>query len=118
MMKGKKYFAMIGLIAGGLNGLFGAGGGVMVVPLLEHAGIEARKSHATSIAIIASLSLVSCAFYFLKQSVPFEDAWGYLPFGLIGAIVGAMLLKRIPNRLLKRIFGAVMIISAVRLLLK
>lgn len=60
----KHFFCLTGAIAGLLNGLFGAGGGVAVVPLLEHAGIDTKKSHATSIAIIAPLSLISSLLYF------------------------------------------------------
>ncbi len=118
MKKKKWYFALLGLIAGVLNGLFGAGGGVLVVPMLELADIEAKKAHATSIAIIASLSLISCFFYYFQGSLPFKEAFYYLPLGLIGALVGALLLKKIPNRFLKRLFGLVMIISAGRLLIK
>lgn len=117
-MKQKTHFILTGAAAGLLNGLFGAGGGVAVVPLLEHAGIEARKSHATSIAIIASLSVVSTVFYFIHGSFDVVQALPYLPFGLAGAVVGAKLLPKIPNKLLKRIFGGVMVLSAVRLLLR
>lgn len=118
MNKKTLYFSLLGLVAGVLNGLFGAGGGVVVVPLLERAEIQPRKAHATSIAIIASLSIVSCIFYYFQGSLPFPQAFSYLPFGIIGAIVGAFLLKRMPNSLLKRLFGVVMIISAGRILLK
>jgi uncharacterized protein len=117
-LKQKTHFIVTGAVAGLLNGLFGAGGGVAVVPLLEHAGIEARKSHATSIAIIAALSVVSAAFYLFNGKFDFWQALPYLPFGLVGAVVGAKLLPKIPNKLLKRIFGGVMILSAIRLLLR
>ena len=44
-----KSYAPIGFAAGILNGLFGAGGGIIVVPLLEHTGIEAKKAHAAGL---------------------------------------------------------------------
>lgn len=113
-MKKKGSYIATGLLAGLLNGLFGSGGGVAVVPLLEHAGVTAKKAHATSIAIIASLSLVSSLVYFQNGSIDFMSALAYLPYGIAGALLGAWLLKKIPTKLLKRLFGAVMIVAAIR----
>ena len=114
----KHFFCLTGAIAGLLNGLFGAGGGVAVVPLLEHAGIDTKKSHATSIAIIAPLSLVSSLLYFQNGSIDFSLAWSYLPYGFAGDLAGSLFMKKIPTGILKRCFGAVMVISAIRLFLK
>ena len=50
---------IIGLASGLLNGFFGAGGGIMAVPLLQKAGVPTEKSHATSIAVILPLTPVS-----------------------------------------------------------
>ncbi len=117
-MKGTRQYAPIGFAAGILNGLFGAGGGIIVVPLLEHTGIEAKKAHATSIAIILALSIVSSVFYYIQGKLVFGEIIWYLPTGLLGAILGAFLLKKISNHLLRRIFGGMMVLSAVRLLIK
>jgi len=106
----------IGLIAGLFNGLFGAGGGVAAVPLLERAGVEAKKSHATSVALIFMLSLVSAGMYALKGKLDVTTAFMFIPGGLAGAFVGAFLLKKIPNSLLRRVSGIIMLISAVRML--
>lgn len=113
----KKSFSIaLGLICGALNGLFGSGGGTIAVPLLEKAGIRPKEAHATSIAMILVLSLVSTALYLAEGSIRFGAALPYLPGGLAGAIVGALLLKKIPNTLLRRIFGILMLASAVKLL--
>lgn len=114
----KWFFAMLGLTAGILNGLFGAGGGIVVVPLLEKADIEPQKAHATSICIILVLSIISTVVYWKNGNIPFVETLYYIPAGLIGAIAGAFLLKKISNDLLKRIFGIVIVISGIRLLLK
>lgn len=53
--KFKKYicYAMIGVTSGVLNGLFGAGGGCVVVPAMEKfLDMDEKKSHATAIAVI------------------------------------------------------------------
>ena len=63
-------FAVTGGLAGLCNGLFGAGGGLFLVPLLtQWAGLEQRKAFATSVAVILPLSLVSAAVYWLKGGV-------------------------------------------------
>lgn len=107
---------LLGLFSGILNGVFGAGGGLVVVPLLTKLGLEQKKSHATSVSVILPLSIISAALYF-KNGVSFEPKlfWLTAPAGLVGAIIGAALLKKINPLLIKRIFGVMIIISAVRI---
>ena len=109
------FYCLIGAAAGFLNGLFGAGGGTVVVPLLEMTGLESKKSHATSIAIILPLSVFSACVYLWGTSPHWGEALSYLPLGAAGAAAGAWLLKKIDNSLLRRIFGGVILASAARL---
>jgi hypothetical protein len=106
---------IIGLAAGLLNGLFGSGGGVVAVPLLERSNIEQRKCHATSVVLIFVLSLVSTVMYALKGRLDYHSALDFVPAGLVGAVIGATLLKKVPNTHLRRIFGVIILASAVRL---
>lgn len=109
---------ILGFICGALNGLFGSGGGTAAVPLLESTGLEAKKSHATSVALIFVFSLATTVVYLLNGSLDIGLAFEYIPYGILGAITGAFLLKKVPNSLLRRIFGAIVLISAIRLFLK
>ena len=104
MKKGKGYFYLLGAVAGVLNGLFGSGGGTVVVPMLQGADIESKKCHATSIAIILPLSFFSALFLMNGLDFSWGTAFSYL--------------KKIPNGLLRRIFGGIIIFSAVRLWMK
>ena len=110
-MKPTLKYALTGGITGLLNGIFGAGGGLLAVPMLKKSGLPAKKAHATSIAITLPLSLLSAILLF------FGGIRGDIAAaaGLPGAWLGSRLLKRIDPSLLKRIFGGVMILSAVRL---
>ena len=108
---------IIGVTAGLLNGLFGSGGGVAAVPLLERSKLEQRKCHATSVVLIFVLSLFSTAMYALKGNLDVMTAAEFIPAGLLGALVGATLLKKIRNNSLKRVFGAVILVCAVRMLM-
>ncbi|MCL2071390.1 MAG: sulfite exporter TauE/SafE family protein [Oscillospiraceae bacterium] len=112
-----KFKLLIGITAGILNGLFGSGGGVAAVPLLERGKLEQRKCHATSVVIIFVLSLFSAGMYALRGNLDVTAAAVFIPSGLIGAMIGAVLLKKIKNNSLKRVFGAVIIISAIRMLM-
>ena len=113
-LRGLKKFtpALIGTLCGMLNGLFGAGGGIAAVPLLKASGIPLKKAHATSLAVILPV------LYLANGTIRFSDAWPYLPGGLLGAILGALLMEKIPDKLLRKAFGAFMIYAAVRLLLR
>lgn len=117
MKKGKLYFGMLGAITGIANGLFGSGGGIIAVPMLQKAEIPIKKSHATSLALTLPLSAVSACFYAYKGNFNWSDALPLVPFGLVGAVIGGTFLKKISNIWLKRIFGLILIIAGGRMLL-
>ena len=89
-----------------------------VVPLLEWSGLESKKAHATSIAVILPLCVFSALFYLRGITPPWQEALWYLPLGIVGAILGAKFLQKVDNRLLRRIFGGIILASAVRLWLR
>jgi uncharacterized membrane protein YfcA len=114
--KGKLYFAIAGVIIGIINGLFGSGGGVAAVPALQNSGIAVKKAHATSLAVTLPLSIVSAVFYSVNSEFKWSDALILIPFGLAGAVIGGLLLKKLKNVWLKRIFGALLIVAGIRML--
>lgn len=109
---------IMGIVCGLLNGLFGSGGGVAAVPMLESSQLEPKKSHATSVAFIFLLSAATTISYYLSDKLDFSLTWQYMPYGIIGGIIGAILLNKLPNSLLRRIFGVVMIFAALRIFIK
>ena len=106
-----------GLLCGGLNGFFGSGGGVVAVPLFEHDGCTAQQAHATSVAFIFVLSLVTTLLYWMNNGLDFGTAWEYIPWGAGGAIAGALLLRKISSVWLHRIFGMLIIAASLRMLM-
>lgn len=109
---------ILGIISGFLNGLFGSGGGVAVVPLLENMNIEAKKSHATSIAIILPLTVISSVSYIFNGiKVNFYELLYLIPFGLVGAYIGCKLLNKIQNNVIQKIFAVIIIISGFRMVI-
>ena len=72
-MQAKTKYALSGTVAGLVNGLFGGGGGMVLVPLLSGwCGLEGKQAFATCVAAILPLSAVSAAVYLLRQ--PFDWA--------------------------------------------
>lgn len=116
MKKGKLYFSVLGAVTGLCNGLFGSGGGIVAVPMLKRGGVPTKNSHATSLALTLPLSVVSAFFYVKDNNFQWSNALLLIPFGLAGAFLGSMLMKKIPNTMLKRVFGVLMIISGGRML--
>lgn len=109
---------ILGFISGLLNGLFGSGGGLAAVPLIESQGIQPKKAHATSVALIFCLSIITAIVYFFNGFIDIKSTISYIPGGIAGAVAGTFLLKRINNSILRRIFGAIMIISSIRIFIK
>lgn len=116
----KKYGPWLsGAAAGIVNGLFGAGGGMVLLPLLSKTtDLEDKEVFANCVAIILPLSLVSAAVYllrggsFLMQSVP------YLIGGALGGVIAGLLFKKLKAKWLHRALGLFILWGGFRLLLR
>ena len=108
----------IGVVTGVLNGLFGSGGGTVAVPAMEKfLGIEDKKAHATAIAVILPLSMVSLVIYGRSISVDFKTVAAVSLGGVAGGYIGAVFLNKISGKWLHIIFGGFMIAAALRMIL-
>ena len=115
----KKLLASVGgFLAGALNGLLGAGGGMIVVPMLQKSGLKAQNAHATSVSIILPICLISALFYLTSGRVAWGDAAPYLLWGAVGSLIGAWILPRVKESFLRKLFGLLMIWAAVRMLMR
>ncbi len=117
MGKNKYKLAAIGIAAGLINGLFGSGGGTIVVPALVFLmKLEDYKAHATAIPIILPLSIISVTIYLLNNKISLKIALLVAIGGIGGSYVGAKLLNKIPVKYLRKIFGGVIIYTAIRMI--
>ena len=105
----------IGFLSGIVNGLLGAGGGMLVVPTLK-TQIDAQKAHATTVAVIMPMCLVSSILYILSDRVTIKDALPYAPFGVVGAVIGSVLLTKLKSKHLRIIFSLFMIWAGIRMI--
>ena len=106
-----------GAAVGVINGLLGAGGGMIAVPVLSKLGSSRKEAHAGAVMMIFFLSLFSAAFYLFDGRLKIESALPYLPGGVVGAIVGALLLNKLPDKIIRKTFAVFMVYTGVRLFL-
>lgn len=119
LFKNKKVLtAFSGLAIGAVNGLLGAGGGMLAVPLLKRCGMEQKAAHTNAVAVILPICVISAGLYLYKGNVTVGDALSFVPSGIIGSLLGTWIIKKISPLWLKRIFGVLMIYAGVRLLIK
>lgn len=104
-MKNWVKWIIVGTIAGAVNGTFGAGGGMLLVPLLTIFHLmEDEDVFSTSVSIILPICVVSLV---LSQAdhFPFFEALPYLIGGCIGGVIAGLTGNKIPVKWLHRILG-------------
>ncbi len=110
--------AVIGLVTGTANGLFGSGGGTIAVPAMVHfLKAEEHKAHATAISVILPLTLVSSVYYISGGHVDWLLTLKVTIGGLAGGYIGAKLLNRFSDKVLRRIFAVFMAAAGIRMIL-
>ena len=111
-------FALAGGLAGLVNGFFGGGGGMVLVPFLTGTcGLEQQKAFATSVAVIAPLCALSAGIYLLRGDPDPVAALPYLVGGLVGGLLGGRLLRKLSATWLRRAFALLILYGGVRALL-
>lgn len=107
-----------GLASGLIAGLFGVGGGVLLVPLqVLVLGSAQHVAHATSLVAVTLAAAVGVARFAVEGAVHLPGAAALAAGAVVGARIGAVLLPRISDRRLRAVFGAVLLVLSVRFLL-
>ena len=115
MRKSTLFSAAAGTAAGAANGLFGAGGGMLLVPALDRwAGLEGSVLFPTSLAIMVPLCLTSLTVCSLRGGLPLAAAWPYLLGSALGGLIAGLWGRRVPVRWLRRALGLLILWGGVR----
>jgi uncharacterized protein len=110
--------AALGAVAGGMAGLFGVGGGIIIVPALTMVlKLPRRLAHGTSLAAVLPVAASGLVGYWTGGKVDWAVA-GLLTAGaVVGAVLGTRLLRTVPLRVLAYGFATLLVITAVELFL-
>ncbi len=108
---------LIGLLAGTICGLFSTGGGLILVPafmyILDKESVESR---ATSVFCILIMVIASSFFYYNNNYIDWNSGFLCAIGGIIGGYIGAKLLGKLPNYVLKILFTIFLIYASLRML--
>ncbi len=111
---------LIGLLAGILSGLVGVGGGIIMVPLLVLLlGFSQHQAQGTSLTVLVVPVTALAVFNYYKEGyINWKYAAIIAVFFVVGSYFGSKLAVGIDQKMLKKIFGVVLIIIAGKMLLE
>lgn len=110
---------IIGFISGIISGLFGAGGGMILVPAFSFLNkMEEKEARATSIFCILPLVITSCIIYMKNQNINWNIGIKTAAGGIIGGIIGSILLKKLDNKILNILFVIFLLYVSIRMVIE
>jgi uncharacterized protein len=110
--------AIVGTVAGAFSGLFGVGGGIVIVPLLIlWLAYGERDATGTSLAAIAVIAVFAVAGHALYGNVDLLKGLVVGVPAVAGVIGGAALQQRVPERMISLLFAALLVVIAIELAL-
>ena len=109
--------AIIGLIAGIFSGSLGVGGAIIVIPaLVFFLGLSQHQAQGTSLAfMIPPVTLLAVINYWKQGYVNWKFAIVLALMFFIGAYIGSLISVSIPEKILKKLFGALLLFVAAKM---
>lgn len=109
--------AVAGLAAGTVNGIFGAAGGMILIPALQLlARVPERSLFPMSVSVMLPVCVLSLLLSVPLSRLPWADAWPYLAGSLAGGCLAGVFGKHIPLIWLHRILGIMILWGGIRYL--
>lgn len=107
-----------GFAVGILSGLLGVGGGVFLVPIMVTLfAIPQHTAHGTSLAVVIPTAFISSIIYGAHGNIDLGIALNLVVGSVLGASIGARLMKKIPANRLKQLFGLLLLLVGLRMVL-
>jgi uncharacterized membrane protein YfcA len=106
--------ALRGLAVGGVTGLFGAGGGFLIVPaFVLLCGMSMRRAVATSLLVISMQAFAGFLGHVSHVAIDWQLATSVTAAAVFGSFVGGLVAGRVPGRLLRTGFGTIVAVTAL-----
>ncbi|HPC35711.1 MAG TPA: sulfite exporter TauE/SafE family protein [Candidatus Marinimicrobia bacterium] len=107
------YYIILGFVAGMMSGLFGIGGGIIIVPaLISIFKYPYKKAVGTSLmALLLPVGLPGVLVYYRAGQLQIAPALSIALGLLFGALIGALISIKLPSRLIKRIYGIFLLLA-------
>jgi uncharacterized membrane protein YfcA len=113
------WYVATGAVAGLTAGFLGVGGGIILVPMMVGLlGLSQHKAHGTSLAAIIPIAIAGMLVYALRGHIDWVLVATIGSGSIIGVIVGAKLMMKVPARRLRQLFGVYTIAIAILLLVR
>ena len=110
---------LIGIISGFISGFFSTGGGLILVPSFVYLlGEDPKKARGTSLFCILVMVLTSSIFYYQRNFINWKISILVAIGGTIGGYIGAKLLKKLPEQILKILFIIFLIYVSINMLFR
>ncbi len=107
---------IVGVFIGAINGFFGGGGGMIVVPTLLFLGLTNKCAQATAILVMLPISIASAVVYYTFGFVDWLNVLYVGAGSIVAGILGALLLNKLSSNVLKYIFALVVMGAGIRML--
>lgn len=109
---------IIGISSGIISGLFGAGGGLILVPIFVHyLKLSEKEARATTIFCILPMVIISGIIYSSNNLIDWNLAIKCAIGGIVGSMIGTKLLKNLSNKILKITFIIFLIYVSIKYLM-
>ena len=110
-------FLLSSIAIGIINGIFGGGGGMLCVPILKLLlGLEDKEAHATTVLIMAIISVPTLIIYITTLPLNLLNAILVTIGVVIGGFVGSKLLKKLSNNTINIAFIILMFLASLKML--
>lgn len=111
-------YILIGLLAGLVGGFFGLGGGIVLVPIFAYIlGLTQHQAQGTALAVmVPPITFLAALRYYYAGNVKLPLAVFVCMGFVVGGLIGAHFVQAVPDPVLKKSFGFVMLFVAIRMI--
>jgi uncharacterized membrane protein YfcA len=115
----KKYkLTLLGFITGCCSGLLGVGGATIMLPLLTRwLKYDQKTAQGTALGVIIPTAALGALFYARFTAIPVAIALPLTTGAMLGVLLGSAIVWKIPNKILTKLFGGLLLVAAAVLAL-